>query len=203
MARGEKVLLRWEASRGPAYTMHWDDHSQSVTGDLSWESPELERTTGFMLQAQLADPGGGAPLIYALTTAVTVTEPNLTVGDLQANGVVRMQAPPAAIAAPPRGQPRYYKAGTDGTILGYLQAASGLPTATLAARVYGAATGGYTMRFSSDNSTGTPTETPISIPIPADTEVRLNHAGNDGDTLNLLWLPRGAGTFDEITPPTA
>ncbi|MET8052099.1 hypothetical protein ABZU75_31315 [Streptosporangium sp. NPDC005286] len=203
VARGEKVILTWEASRGPTYTMHWDDHSESVTGDLSWESPELERTTGFMLMAQLADPGGGAPLIYALTTAVTVTEPNLTVGDLEVNGVVRMQGPRAAIAAPPRGQARYFKAGTDGTILGYLQAASGQPAATLAATVYRAATGEYTMRFSSDNSAGPPTETPISIPVPADAEVRLYHAGNDGDTLNLAWLPRGAGTFDEITPPTA
>ncbi|MER6178716.1 hypothetical protein [Streptosporangium sp. NPDC001681] len=199
--RGEKVTLTWEASRKPIYTMHWDDQQQSVTGDLSWESPALERTTGFMLMAQ--DDSGGAPLIYALTTAVTVTEPNLTVGDLEANGVVRMQGPRAAIAAPPRGQARYFKAGTDGTVVGYLQAASGQPAATLAATVYRAATGEYTMRFSSDNSAGTTIETPISIPIPADAEVRLYHAGNDGDTLNLAWLPRGAGTFDEITPPTA
>ncbi|MFF5213004.1 hypothetical protein [Streptosporangium sp. NPDC000396] len=199
--RGEGVTLTWESSTEGTYRMHWDGDSQLVSGDQSWPSPPLEHTTGFMLTVTLA--AGDRPLIYSMTTAVTVTEPNLEVGNLDVNGIVRLQGPRQRITPPSLTEGvKYFKAGTDGTLIGYLQGASDRPAATLAATVYRAGTTEFTLRFSSDNSAGAPTETPISIPVPEGAEARLFYTGQSGDTLELIWLPKGVGAFEEIAPPS-
>ncbi|WP_171163739.1 hypothetical protein [Streptomyces sp. I05A-00742] len=198
VGNGERVTLTWERSRGPAYVLHWgENESQDVSQDSSWVSLPLERTTGFMLVAT-DDSNGGAPLVHALTTAVTVERPNLLVGDLDVNGTTRLQGARQQVAVPAVSTSQFYRAGTDGTLLGFLQAASGAAGSTLAATVYRAGANEYTMRFTSDNSSGPPTETPVSIPVPEGAEVLLHFGGQNGDTLQLVWLPQGAGTFEVI-----
>ncbi|MEV4442348.1 hypothetical protein AB0K09_25730 [Streptomyces sp. NPDC049577] len=198
VGNGESVTLSWERSRGPQYMLYWgENESEDVSQCSSWPSPKLERTTGFMLVAT-DDSSGGAPLVHALTTAVTVERPHLQVGNLEVNGTTRMQGTRQQVATPGPGASQYYRAGTDGTLVGYLQAAAGAAGSTLAATVHRAGTNEYTMRFTSDNSSGPPTETPVSIPVPEGSEVLLHFGGQTGDTLRLVWLPQGAGAFEVI-----
>ncbi|MET7300423.1 hypothetical protein [Embleya sp. NPDC005575] len=198
VANGESVTLRWERSRGPKYTLYWDGGSQPVDNLSSWPSHDLEHTTGFMLVA--VDGTGTGRRTYALTTAVTVTEPNLLVGNLDVNGVTQLQGPRHQFPLPGVGTSQYYKAYTDGTLVGYLSGRSGAPGATLAATVYRAGQNEYTMRFTSENPAAKPPdETPITVPVPQDAEVLLYFGGQSGDTLDLVWLPQGTGEFEVMT----
>ncbi|MYS78888.1 hypothetical protein [Embleya scabrispora] len=195
---GETVMLRWERSRGPKYTMYWDGGSEDVTARSSWPSKKLYHTTGFMLVA--VDGEGAGRRTYALTTAVTVTEPNLLVGNLDVNGITQLQGPRQQFPLPASGTSQYYRAATDGTLVGYLSGRSGAPSSTLAATVYRAGANEYTMRFSSENPAATPPrETPISVPVPQDAEVLLYFGGQSGDTLDLVWLPQGTGGFEVMS----
>lgn len=55
------------------------------------------------------------------------------------------------------------------------------------------------MRFTSVNESGVPPkETPVSVPVPEGAEVLLYFGGQTGDTLDLVWLPQGTGTFQVI-----
>ncbi len=197
---GKSVTLKWDGSRGPTYEIYWGEEGyEDVTNHGgSWDSPSLTNTTGFMLVATDA-ADGSAPLIHALTTAVTVERPHLVVGDLEVNGVTRIQGARERVTLPAVGSSQYYRAGTDGTLIGYLQAASGAAGSTLAATVYRAETNEYTMRFTSVNESGVPPkETPVSVPVPEGAEVLLYFGGQTGDTLDLVWLPQGTGTFQVI-----
>jgi hypothetical protein len=200
--RGDTVTLSWEASVGPKYTLHWDDQHEAVSGRLSYPVDDVERTTAFMLMAEQSVGGGSAPLIHALTTAVTVTEPNLEVGNLQVNGIVRVQGEHQRLSGR-YDDPRYFHAPTDGTLLGYVQGGSGGSAATLTVRVSRAGVNEYTMRFTSDNSNGSviPIETPMSVPVPKDAQLRIVVAGDGRDTVELKWLPRGLGELREIPAP--
>ncbi|MGK5631695.1 hypothetical protein [Streptomyces sp. URMC 123] len=197
---GESVTLTWERSRGPKYVLYWgENESEDVSQVNKWISPPLARATGFMLVAT-DDSNSSAPLVHALTTAVMVERPHLSVGDLEVNGTTRMQGSRQQVATPGPGTSQYYRAHTDGTLVGFLQAASGAAGATLAATVHRAGANEYTMRFTSDNSDGSrpPTETPVSIPVPEGAEVLLYAGGQPGDTLQLVWLPQGTGAFEVI-----
>ncbi|MGC0419535.1 hypothetical protein [Embleya sp. AB8] len=198
VANGEEVTLRWERSRGPQYTMYWEGGSQRVDNLSSWPSGPLDHTVGFMLVA--VDGSGPTRRTYALTTAVTVTEPNLLVGNLDVNGITQLQGPRQEFPLPGSGNSQYYKAATDGMLVGYLSGRSGAPGSTLAATVYRAGNNEYTMRFTSENpASAPPKETPISVPVPQDAEVLLYFGGQSGDTLDLVWLPQGTGKF-EVMP---
>ncbi|MEV5379395.1 hypothetical protein AB0L26_26005 [Streptomyces nondiastaticus] len=201
VGNGETVTLSWDGSRGPTYELYWgEDGYEDVTNHGgSWISPPLENTTGFMLVATDA-ADGSAPLVHAMTTAVTVERPHLVVGNLEVNGVTRLQGDRQRLTVlPAAGAAQYYRAGTDGTLLGYLQAASGAAGSTLAATVYRAGANEYTMRFTSVNPSGTPPkETPVSLPVPEGAEVLLFFGGQPGDTLDLVWLPQGTGAFQVI-----
>ncbi|EIV92476.1 hypothetical protein [Frankia sp. QA3] len=206
--RGESVTLRWEASLGPRYWMHWDSDKTSVTGLSTWPSPELTSTTAFMLVAERSVDGGGTPMIYALTTAVTVREPDLKVGNLEVNGIVQVQGARQDLDAPtpaPTDNIRYFQAPTDGTVVGYVQAASGGPAATVAVTVSRTGVNEYTMRFTSDNSVSSrpPTETPINVPVPRGAQLTVRLFGQQGDSSGLTWLPRGVGQLTAITPPAS
>jgi hypothetical protein len=199
---GKSATLTWERSRGPKYMLYWgENESEDVSQVSRWISPPLERATGFMLVAT-DDSNSSAPLVHALTTAVTVERPHLEVGDLDVNGATQVQGTRQQVTAPAVSTSQYYRADTDGTLVGFLQGASGKPGSTLAATVYRAEANEYTMRFTSDNSDASkpPVETPVSIPVPKDAEVLMHFGGREGDgaTLQLVWLPQGAGAFEVI-----
>ncbi|MGW1976913.1 hypothetical protein [Streptomyces sp. NPDC001889] len=204
VANGETVTLTWKCREGPDFELFHDDQRVPVNGFISdgsgrWTSPPLTRATAFMLLASTTEDG--APVTYGLTTAVTVDIPDLEVGDLDANGTVRLFGQAQELPVTTQSEATTYFADTDGILTGYVKTVSSGNMAELSVLVTPPGLGrqkfaaqSWDVRGGTDNQ-----EASLFVPVPKDSVIRVVSKGLDF-TAALTWFPFGTGPLREHTP---
>ncbi|MGW4204167.1 hypothetical protein [Streptomyces sp. NPDC004726] len=204
VSNGETVTLTWKCREGPDFDLFFDDQRISVNGFISdgngsWTSHPLTRATAFMLLASTTEDG--RPVTYGLTTAVTVDVPDLEVGDLDANGTVRLFGQAQEIPVTTQSDAMTYFADTDGVLTGYVKTTRTDVMAELSVLVTPPglrrqkfATQSWDVRGGSDNQ-----EASLFVPVPKDATIRVVSKGEDF-TASLTWFPLGTGPLREYTP---
>ncbi|MFH8789152.1 hypothetical protein [Streptomyces roseoverticillatus] len=203
---GGTVKLTWKCEVGPDYELFYGDQRRLVNdcidedGNGEWTSPGLTSATAFMLLGSTVQ--GGSPVTYGLTTAVTVTVPDLEVGDLEVNGSVRLFGRAAEIAGGTESSPAEYVADTDGVITGYIKTTQDQVPAELKVfvtppelRRQQFATQSWDARGGTLNQ-----EASLFVPVPKGSHVRVVQKGDTNFTAALTWFPFGAGS---LAPPPA
>ncbi|MEU8547166.1 hypothetical protein AB0C81_09200 [Streptomyces roseoverticillatus] len=203
---GECVTLTWKCVEGPDYELFYGDQREIVNsyiadGHGTWQSPRLHTATAFMLLGSTEKDG--VPVTYGLTTAVTVDVPDLEVGSLDANGVVRLFGRPQEIAGGAESGTWTYTAATDGVITGYIKTSRSDTPATLnvfvtppGVRRQKFATQSWDARGGIDNQ-----EASLLVPVPRDSTVRVVQSGPSGEiTAALTWFPFGTGPLQAVEP---
>ncbi|MER7468379.1 hypothetical protein [Streptomyces sp. NPDC097981] len=203
---GETVTLTWKCEVGPDYEIFYGDQRRPVNGFIdaggngSWTSPALTTATAFMLLG--STERDGVPVTYGLTTAVTVDMPDLEVGDLEANGTVRLFGQAQEVDWGTESEPRSYVADTDGLITGYIKTTLDGAPAHLNVfvtppnlRRQKFATQSWDARGGTDNQ-----EASLFVPVPRGSAVRVVRKGDENFTAALTWFPFGTGPLRE--PPS-
>ncbi|MEU1310557.1 hypothetical protein ABZ419_16900 [Streptomyces cinnamoneus] len=203
---GETVTLTWKCVDGPEYVMFWADQRETVNGYIvdghgTWESPPLHTATAFMLLASTEKDG--VPVTYGLTAAVTVDVPDLEVGSLDANGVVRLFGQAQEIAGGTESGTWAYSAATDGVITGYIKTNQSGAPATL--NVFVTPPGTKRQKFAAqswDVRGGTENqEASLLVPVPRGSVVSVVQKTDGGAfTAALTWFPFGSGPLQAIEP---
>ncbi|GHC60038.1 hypothetical protein [Streptomyces cinnamoneus] len=204
--RGETVTLTWKCVDGPDYELFHGDQRETVNhcivdGNGTWTSDGLSTATAFMLLASTEKDG--VPVTYGLTTAVTVDVPDLEVGSLDANGVVRLFGEPQAIAGGTESGTWLYSADTDGVITGYIKTNRSDAPATLNVFVTPPrtkqqkyATQSWDARGGTENQ-----EASLLVPVPRGSTVRVvQSTGGGAFTADLTWFPFGSGPLRPAEP---
>ncbi|MFI6284018.1 hypothetical protein ACIBCM_04530 [Streptomyces sp. NPDC051018] len=204
VSNGETVTLTWKCREGPDFDLFFDDQRIPVNGFISdgngsWTSHPLTRATAFMLLASTTEDG--RPVTYGLTTAVTVDVPDLEVGDLDANGTVRLFGQAQEIPVSTQSEAMTYFADTDGVLTGYVKTTRTDVMAELSVLVTPPglrrqkfATQSWDVRGGTDNQ-----EASLFVPVPKDATIRVVSKGEDF-TASLTWFPLGTGPLREYTP---
>lgn len=200
---GDRVTLTWKCETGPEYELFYDDQRVDVVGFIdngngAWPSPPLTKATAFMLLASTEK--NGVPVTYGLTTAVTVDVPDLEVGDLEANGTVRLFGQTQEIPTTTQSQGTSYFADTDGVLTGYIKTT--LDGAAAELTVFVTPPGVRRQKFATqswDAIGGTDNqEASLLVPVPQGSVVRVIGKG-DTFTAALTWFPFGTGPLREDT----
>ncbi|MEH0557394.1 hypothetical protein [Streptomyces sp. B21-101] len=84
IANGGDVLLTWERSANATYELLYGDVNRDVTNRTSLPLEGIKTDTTFYLRATTGDPTN--PVIRILSAQVTVTRPDLDVGNLTVHG---------------------------------------------------------------------------------------------------------------------
>ncbi|PJN27775.1 hypothetical protein [Kitasatospora sp. CB02891] len=199
---GETVEISWKGlpeKDRPVYRLFFDtteikaDEKQYMDkdGNGKYTTPPLQRTTAFMMLVKYKGTD------YGWTIAVTVSEPDLTVGRLTSNGVVQLLGTPTALLEDTSGETspftRTYKsAETDGLIAARLDCEED----------------GQAVDFLASVTSGTPPTTRataacartawvpenVLVPVPRGAKVELSmraEAGSFGG--QITWFPFGTG----------
>ncbi|WP_374230996.1 hypothetical protein, partial [Streptomyces sp. UNOC14_S4] len=203
---GETVTLTWKCVEGPDYELFYADQREVVNrcitdGNGEWKSPPLHTATAFMLLGSTEQDG--SQVTYGLTTAVTVDVPDLEIGSLDANGVVRLFGQPQEIAGGTESGTWMYTAATDGVITGYIKTNRSDAPATLNVfvtppdvRQQKFATQSWDARGGTDNQ-----EASLLVPVPRGSTVRVVQSGPSGYlTAGLTWFPFGTGPLQVLEP---
>ncbi|ARZ72432.1 hypothetical protein SMD11_6856 [Streptomyces albireticuli] len=202
---GGTVKLTWKCEVGPEYELFYGDQRRPANGFIDadgngeWTSPGLTSATAFMILGTTVRDG--SPVTYGLTTAVTVTVPDLEVGDLDVNGSVRLFGQAAEIAGGTESSPAEYEADTDGVITGYIKTTQDQVPAEL--KVFVTPPGLRRQQFATqswDARGGTLNqEASLFVPVPKGSRVRVVQKGETSFSAALTWFPFGAGAL--TTPP--
>ncbi|MFJ3927647.1 hypothetical protein [Streptomyces sp. NPDC090022] len=200
---GETVTLTWKCDTEPDYEIFFADQRRPVNGFIdaegngSWTSPALTTATAFMLLGSTAKDG--VPVTYGLTAAVTVDMPDLEVGDLDANGSVRLFGQAQEVDWGTESEPTSYVADTDGLITGYIKTTLDGAPAHLNVfvtppnlRRQKFATQSWDARGGTDNQ-----EASLIVPVPRGSAVRVIRRGDENFTAALTWFPFGTGPLRE------
>ncbi|RLV04499.1 hypothetical protein CTZ27_11260 [Streptomyces griseocarneus] len=203
---GETVKLTWKCVEGPDYELFHGDQREVVNGYITdgngeWTSPPLTTATAFMLLGTTEQ--SGVPVTSGLTTAVTVDVPDLEVGSLDANGVVRLFGRAQEIAGGTESGTWQYTAHTDGVITGYIKTNRSDAPATLNVfvtppdvRQQKFATQSWDARGGTENQ-----EASLLVPVPQGSTVRVVQSGPSGYlTAALTWFPFGTGPLQVVAP---
>ncbi|PSJ27092.1 hypothetical protein B7P34_19320 [Streptosporangium nondiastaticum] len=201
---GETVTLTWKCVDGPDYELFYGDQREVVNGYITdgngeWTSPPLHTATAFMLLGSTEE--AGSPVTYGLTTAVTVDVPDLEVGSLDANGVVRLFGRPQEVAGGTTSGTWTYAADTDGVITGYIKTNQSGAPATLNVFVTPPdlkrqkfATQSWDVRGGTENQ-----EASVLVPVPRGSTVSVVQKTDGGAfTAALTWFPFGTGPLRPI-----
>ncbi|MCC3773260.1 hypothetical protein [Streptomyces sp. UNOB3_S3] len=201
---GETVTLTWKCVDGPDYELFYGDQRETVNdkivdGNGEWTSPPLRTATAFMILATTEKDG--APVTYGLTTAVTVDVPDLEVGSLDANGVVRLFGQAQEVAGGTGSGTWRYAADTDGVITGYIKTNQSGAPATLnvfvtppGLRQQKFAAQSWEARGGTDNQ-----EASLLVPVPQGSTVSVVQKADGGAfTAALTWFPFGTGPLRVI-----
>ncbi|WP_338930789.1 hypothetical protein WEB32_04110 [Streptomyces netropsis] len=208
VTNGETVTLTWKGIDGPDYVLFYGDQPPQTVNDCmvdghgTWPSPALHDTTAFMLLASTEKDS--VPVTYGLTTAVTVRVPDLEVGSLDANGVVRLFGRTQEIAGGTQSGTWTYTADTDGVITGYIKTNQNGAPATLNVFVTPPepdkrqkfATQSWDVRGGTENQ-----EASLLVPVPRGSTVSVVQKTDGGAfTAALTWFPFGSGSLQVIEP---
>jgi hypothetical protein len=212
---GQSVVLTWEASDGPTYTMFYPGGQADVTELRAWTSPALHNVTTFLLQA--ASQQGGQTVITSLTTTVIVQNGEVTLTSLNVTNNVQMVGAPQSLPAPvSTGTPasQSYTAPTDGLVIGFVGAnASASPTLLSvgfitiqnSTGVYASATGGNFLAYVQQNPPPAPQlqfsqssfNQSIALPVRSGESFSLTvqfEATNQATPQAAFWyIPLGSG----------
>ncbi|MGK5543605.1 hypothetical protein ACSNOH_02530 [Streptomyces sp. URMC 127] len=201
---GESVTLTWKCVDGPDYELFYGDQREVVNryitdGHGEWTSPCLHTATAFMLLGTTEE--AGSTVTYGLTTAVTVDVPDLEVGSLDANGVVRLFGEVQEVAGGTESGTWTYAADTDGMITGYIKTNQAGAPATLNVFVTPPglkrqkfATQSWDVRGGTENQ-----EASVLVPVPRGSVVSVVQKSDGGAfTAALTWFPFGSGPLRPV-----
>ncbi|MEV6576122.1 hypothetical protein [Streptomyces sp. NPDC051577] len=206
LANGESAALLWSGI-GATYTLSYGDIKEEditeffnpATGRGRYTTKPLHDTTAFLLTATT---GGSNRRSHSLTTAVTTTTPDLTIGNLTVTGTTTQYAHPIPIDYEWTVGANWTP-DTDGLLTGYIETATKDPDA---AAVEISATSGGAARYRTLTQTYFPVDAPhpiygsITFPCRAGWTVHVSPA-NQPCTATLFWNPIGTTnpTKPEIT----
>ncbi|WP_190021250.1 hypothetical protein [Streptomyces hiroshimensis] len=203
---GSPAELTWRGTSrdGATYTMLHGGDPVDVTGIRNWPTPNLHRDTAFVLAVEVDVDGNVAE--YALTTAVTVARPDLTIGDLTVHGKTTLTHLPTEFGLGEADE-LTYTAETDGFLTGQLvteEDAPGddAPTLTVTVSADG------TDRLTSVQSRHAPPDpedprfpgSRLTAVVPRGARVTIGRSGTAPSRHLLSWLPFGTGELKPVDP---
>ncbi|MFF7725700.1 hypothetical protein [Streptomyces sp. NPDC008001] len=195
-----ELTWRGESRPGATYRMLHDGEPQDVTDVRYWPSPPLHHDTAFALVVTVTEGGGTAE--HAMTTAVTVARPDLTVNDLTVQGHTLLTRVPEQFDLGE--QPgRTYTAETDGFLVGHVRADQDVPdtedpapTLTVTVATGGAVRVASVQSRLAERQPGDPGSALTAV-VPRGSTVTITRAGTTPSTHSLRWFPLGTGQLKE------
>ncbi|MFG2914967.1 hypothetical protein ACGF0D_19020 [Kitasatospora sp. NPDC048298] len=199
---GESVEISWKGlpeKDRPVYRLYFDmteikaDEKTYMDkdGNGTYTTPALTRTTAFMMLVKYKGTD------YGWTIAVTVSEPDLTVGQLTSNGVVQLWGVPTTLLGDTSGATSpftrtYETAETDGLIAARLDCEEDGKAVDFHASV----TSGSPATTRTTSACARVAESPenVLVPVPKGARVTLGmraEAGSYGG--QITWFPLGTG----------
>ncbi|MFF7020270.1 hypothetical protein ACFY97_04535 [Streptomyces klenkii] len=201
---GSSTELTWRGTSRPGatYTMLHDGEPVDVTSIRNWPTPNLHRDSVFVLTVEVDVDGNVAE--YALTTAVTVARPDLTIGDLTVHGKTTLTHLPTEFDLGEADQ-LTYTAETDGLLTGQLvteEDAPGDDAPTLTVTI----SAGGTDRLTSVQARHAPPDpedprfpgSRLTAVVPRGARVRIGRSGTAPSRHLLSWLPFGTGELKPV-----
>ncbi|MFE4396107.1 MULTISPECIES: hypothetical protein [Streptomycetaceae] len=199
------VVLSWTCTPPPAadYVLYYgDNQSVEVNGDIDangngrWTSPPLDTTTAFLIQQ--SSTSGGDVVQHTLTTAVTVTNPDMEVGNLSVNGTTSLLGAVQQFDAV-KDLPLTRTAPTDGFLHGYIKTTdSGSPaTLQIAITAPGADAPLPSISVQSTDPAGGDKNQDgrVFTPVPAGAHIQATAACDAVYSGQLVWVPLGTGAL--------
>ncbi|MFE7594122.1 hypothetical protein ACFU6K_32425 [Kitasatospora sp. NPDC057512] len=199
------VVLTWTCTPPPGadYTLYYGDNQSAevndhidANGNGRWTSPPLDTTTAFLIQQ--SSTSGGDVVQHTLTTAVTVTNPDMEVGNLSANGTTSLLGAVQQFDAV-KELPLTRTAPTDGFLHGYIKTTdSGSPaTLQIVITAPGSDTPPLSISVQSTDQAGGDRNQDgrVFTPVPAGARIQATAACDVVYSGQLVWVPLGTGAL--------
>ncbi|MEU5304269.1 hypothetical protein ACH4YO_31430 [Streptomyces noursei] len=204
VGNGEEVEISWKGmpeKDRPVYRLYFgtteikadDSTYMDKDGNGKYTTPALTATTAFMMLVKYKGTD------YGWTIAVTVSEPDLTVGELISNGIVQLWGKPATVLSTSGATAPFtetFEAKTDGMLAGRVDCEAD----------------GQAVDFSAVVTSGSPSVTHtttacarraaapenVMVPVPKGATLSLSLRAESGSYGGqLTWFPMGKGELAE------